>query len=221
MSRQNILTDPPLPRDQEIVLESGLKIESIDCLYNPQIFKRSLQCYACTLLIKYILAYMFVPFENIENRPSLAVVTVLYTLAIFTICISLLPFSTIAIPTGFTVCCLITWSILEFIGLLLTLTSTILCLNVDKMYQYEVNGSGKKERVEITLYVQVLCCLALVSNCFSFLFSLVNALCGYKSLSYLVNSIDRRLLHNKAESEVLVQKLSSEMCKSLEKYYNP
>ena len=82
MSRQNILTDPPLPRDQEIVLESGVKIESIECLYNPLIFKRSLQCYACMLLIKYILAYMFVPFENIENRPSLAVVTVLYTLAI-------------------------------------------------------------------------------------------------------------------------------------------
>lgn len=84
-----------------------------------------------------------------------------------------------------------------------------------------MNASGKKERLEITLYVQVLCCLALVSNCFSFLFSLANALYAYKSLSYLMNSIDRRMLHNKPESDALVEKLSSEMCKSLEKYYNP
>lgn len=81
----NLFSDVQNSSDRAVVLEDGMRIESTHSLYNPKRFLRSLQCYFCLILIQYILAYMSVPFENIENRPPIVVFSVVLTIIIVSI----------------------------------------------------------------------------------------------------------------------------------------
>lgn len=83
--------------------------------------------------------------------------------------------------------------LLQLVGLLLSVPTTIYVLNVESMYLYEYDCQLKTSmKVNVTLYFQIVTCLTLVFHCMGFLLALVNCVLAYQGLSNLNNRIDRR-----------------------------
>lgn len=76
----NVLFDPPLPEGQRINVGNNIIIESIESIYNLNIFKKIFKIYLTLLLIQYILIYICVPLDDIENRPAICIISTIYIL---------------------------------------------------------------------------------------------------------------------------------------------
>lgn len=59
--------------------ETGM-IQKIESIYSSNKFKTILQIYMIILLLQYLTIYACVPFDEIENRPMINVMTCLYCL---------------------------------------------------------------------------------------------------------------------------------------------
>lgn len=76
----NVLFDPPLPDGQRINVGNNTIIENIYSIYNLAVFKNIFRIYLTFLLIQYILIYVCVPLDDIENRPPICIISTAYTL---------------------------------------------------------------------------------------------------------------------------------------------
>lgn len=76
----NVLFDPPLPEGQRINVGNNIIIENIESIYNLDVFKNFFRIYLTFLLIQYMLIYICVPLDDIENRPAICIISTAYTL---------------------------------------------------------------------------------------------------------------------------------------------
>lgn len=75
----SILFDAPIG-DHPIHLGENQIIENINVIYNPRTMRACLQLYMVVLIGQYILSFSSVPFDDVENRPSICVLTSIYSL---------------------------------------------------------------------------------------------------------------------------------------------
>lgn len=86
LQRHSILFDAPVGNNP-IYLGQGNMIENINVIYNPKIIRAFLQSYMVVLIFQYIACFSSAPFDNVENRPSISVLSSIYSL--FMVCSNL------------------------------------------------------------------------------------------------------------------------------------
>lgn len=75
----SILFDAPVGNNP-IYIGHGNMIENISVIYNPKMIRAFLQAYMVDLIFQYIACFSSVPFDSVENRPSIAVISSIYSL---------------------------------------------------------------------------------------------------------------------------------------------
>lgn len=79
----SILFDAPVG-NSPIYLGQGNMIENINVIYNPKMIRTFLQSYMVVLIFQYIACFSSVPFNSVENRPSISILSIIYSL--FMVC---------------------------------------------------------------------------------------------------------------------------------------
>lgn len=106
-------------------------------------------------------------------------------------------------------------SSLQFIGLLLSILSSVLALNLNNMYLYDYDSNtGKSLKNDVTIYIQVITCSSLAVNATGFFFSLINSLLASQSLRNLNNKITRKSQSKNETFNEFPRSLSKEVAKS-------
>lgn len=82
----SILFDAPVGNNP-IYLGQGNMIENINVIYNPKIIRTFLQSYMVVLIFQYIACFSSAPFDSVENRPSISVLSSIYSL--FMVCFAI------------------------------------------------------------------------------------------------------------------------------------
>ncbi|KAK6460743.1 hypothetical protein DFJ63DRAFT_239974 [Scheffersomyces coipomensis] len=189
----NVLFDSPLPTDQPIIIGDNQIVENIESIYNSKVFKVLFQAYMGLLLCQYISVYACVPFDDIDNRPSICIITGIFIFISFGINACLLPTCSATIPSIFSFRCILFSAFLEFIGIILNVLCVVSTLNVKEMFSYEYDSQTKlTEKTNVTTYIQIISILCLVLSCLTFVVLFLNAVVTAQSLKNLVNRIDRR-----------------------------
>ncbi|KAK6203401.1 uncharacterized protein RJT21DRAFT_27003 [Scheffersomyces amazonensis] len=189
----NVLFDSPLPIDQPIAVGGDVLVENIESIYSAKTFKALFQIYMGLLLCQYVSVYATVPFDDIEGRPPLCVITGLYVLIMFSVNACLLPTCSSTIPSLFSFRSLLFSTLLEFIGVAFHVSCVPLVLNVDKMYSYEYDSQTKMtEKTDVTTYIQIITITCLVLNCLTFMVLVFSSYMAAQSLRNLINRTDRR-----------------------------
>lgn len=70
----------PELNDRIVDLENFNRLELVEGVYDSKTFKVVFETYMGLLLIQYILIYAGVPFDDIENRPVICIISSLYCL---------------------------------------------------------------------------------------------------------------------------------------------
>ncbi|KHC64068.1 hypothetical protein MGI_04584 [Candida albicans P75016] len=190
----NVLFDPPLPDGQRINVGNNTIIENIYSIYNLAVFKNIFRIYLTFLLIQYILIYVCVPLDDIENRPPICIISTAYTLIMFVFNASVLPLCSGTIPTVLSLRCLFSSFVLEFIGLILNITAVIQSVRAGAMYEIERERGKVVTKTRVDKYI-------IFFQITSMIFSLLSTICVFilmiiceKALEYIGNKVDRRVL---------------------------
>lgn len=217
---QNILFDRGIDLGAPVDLGNNNLVRSIDTIYNGKTFKLCLEVYMGLLLIQYLLIYASVPFDNIDNRPALLIVTCLYCLFMvsemflyfqdlfindqleFSINACLLPICSTAVPTMVSFRCLIVSSFFEFIGFLLNTSSVVAVMTCGPMFLYEYDEETRADKkADVTTYVRAVIISSFVANAFTWIVSMFNVVLTSQALKRLFNRIDRIDNHHQKESD--------------------
>lgn len=237
LQRHSILFDAPVGNNP-IYLGQGNMIENINVIYNPKIIRAFLQSYMVVLIFQYIACFSSAPFDNVENRPSISVLSSIYSLFMvcsnlnfeflastdfltfinqFCICACLLPFASLTIPNIASYKYLIISAILQFVGCILSLVSAIKCLSIGRMYLYDYDSTvGTTVKTDVTTYIQIMACISLTISSLGLFLSLLNTVLASNSLKNLNNKINRRTLgkHVRTMNDDLPRNLVTEQIKS-------
>ncbi|CAK9440168.1 uncharacterized protein LODBEIA_P42680 [Lodderomyces beijingensis] len=217
----NVLFDPPIPEGQRINVGNNTIIESIESIYNLQLFKNLFIMYFTFLLVQYILIYACVPLEEIENRPAMCVIASIYTLIMFAINASILPLCSSTIPTLLSLRCLFCSFILEAVGMSLNITAVIQNLNAGEMFQIEKQrGSAKITRTNVELYVNIFSIGAMVFSILATMSCFGLVVVCERALEYITCKVDRRTIKATRQTQNLISSFSlARLNRSQDKYF--
>ncbi|KAK6458257.1 uncharacterized protein RJT20DRAFT_133696 [Scheffersomyces xylosifermentans] len=208
---RNILFDDQAPQRVPIVVGNPEIIEDLDGMYDVKTFKILLQTYMGLLLSQYILVYACVPFDDIDNRPTMCIISSLYCLFMFAINATTLPICSSSIPTITAMRALLFSLCLEFGELALSVASGILCLNAPIMYSYEYDNATKStKKIDVTTYIQVVTTCSMAINTVAFFNVLLLVVMISRALRNLINFIDRRSLNSQERLVKMESELSKE-----------
>lgn len=84
-------------------------------------------------------------------------------------------------------------TILQLLGLIIAIPTTIMVLNTESMYLYEYdNQLATSLRVDVTIYIHIVTCITLLFHCMGFILAFTNCAFAYNGLSRLTNRVGRR-----------------------------
>lgn len=125
-----------------------------DLPWNTHYFKVLMQIYIVVLLGQYICIYASVPLDDIQGRPSLALIRSVYILIMFSMNACMLPVCLLLHPTlaqfrGFT-----TLLLLEIVGLGFEVVTCAMIICAGNMLSMEYH-KGTSQKVDVTLYIRM------------------------------------------------------------------
>ncbi|KAG4407865.1 hypothetical protein JTP64_003401 [Candida tropicalis] len=215
----NVLFDPPLPEGQRINVGNNIIIESIESIYNLNIFKKIFKIYLTLLLIQYILIYICVPLDDIENRPAICIISTIYILIMFVINASVLPLCSGTIPTILSLRCLFTSFILEFIGLILNIITVIECLKAGEMFEIEKERGKIILKTRVDKYINFFHIISLIFSISATLCVLILLIICEKALEYIANKVDRRVVKRNKQLNLTPESIEEYRLKQ-DRYYS-
>ncbi|RCK57772.1 hypothetical protein Cantr_06809 [Candida viswanathii] len=215
----NVLFDPPLPEGQRINVGNNIIIENIDSIYNLAIFKNFFKIYLGFLLAQYILIYICVPLDDIENRPAICIISTAYTLIMFVINALVLPLCSGTIPTVLSLRCLFTSFLLEFIGLVLNVVAVVQCLRAGEMFEIEKERGKIVLKTRVDKYINFFQITSLVFAVLATVCVLILLIICEKALEYIANKVDRRVVKRNKEMNVTPESIEEHRYKQ-DRYYS-
>lgn len=77
----SLLFDPPI-KEGPFEVGDGNYIDDIGAIYNPKALRLFLQLYMVQLICQYIVSFLSVPFDDVENRPIILILSTIYSLLV-------------------------------------------------------------------------------------------------------------------------------------------
>ncbi|ODV63494.1 uncharacterized protein ASCRUDRAFT_10976 [Ascoidea rubescens DSM 1968] len=124
-------------------------LETINYIYDLEKTRFFLKSFLALVILEYLMAFLNLPFDQIEKRPVLSLLASYYHLILFAICSCILPLSSTTIPNYTALKLHIFTVIVQFIGFILYLASLILILPIDNLH-YKAYSSHNPKTLEIS-----------------------------------------------------------------------